>query len=1499
MKLSSNPNNETKTMKRISFYLVSMLVAALVAVGCTTDPTTDNPIDQATSAEKEFMTVAAELECDEQTESEESRTTLVDNNGGKVIWSEGDTIAAISADGTITECAILTIDGSVAEFSVPTDTQYAVYPYGSDITYDSDTKSIAYTLPSDYEVDGTNKVFGDKQNVMCAHLLENRLAFKNLCGYIQLQLKGSGNVKHIALRNNSANYKTDALSGLGTIALTDAENPTFTPGTNHGSTWNHAYIKPSNVPLNSAEATSFYLIVPPRSYENMAICVQTDKGSYSLCSKSIIEVNRSMIRPIQAIDIDNLKPSTSTDLSEGGVANCYIVPQGSEAKYYSFATRKINSSENIANVAYAHIIWSESAGIIDHVCYDAASERVSFKYCGGNIEGNVMISLFNSSNTSIWTYHIWCTDKPRLLAVRGGNGTTTHGILDRDLGATHALTSVAEVEGLTSSDASAALGLYYQYGRPAPFPRAKSIEVTKDDAAFGSNTAAEVIYGFKKYDQHLSWSNALNAYATNLTFPKAFYMVGYSSKLANESTYEKSNKTQYTWYGKRVYHPYDESDKLWFSENTDVVSKKSDNDPCPAGYVVDNTDGVTDYLKAFKYTKGHKGGKNCYGYYYTCPTTNNFVWIANSGYRAGTSAALSSVGENFNHWAAHSTRGSDNNLAAVRATLGYGHNADTGNPSVSATYAQLGQGFTIRCRAIDRTKLQNATIVSTTFEGDGSASSPYLIKSGADLAKLAGLCNGSMQTTENKDFTSAHYALATNIDMAEEAFNPITPFNGSFDGRGYTISNLTITPTNSTPTGLFGLTTGATIKNVTIKSGAVYVTNTTQLYTGGLVGKAIETTIDNCSFEGAVSSVCSAQHNCDGVSGNSSSVTGGLVGFAKNCTISNSSVTASIYSRGQFTAGIVGSIEGGSITKSAFSRGSLLESTMNHVGGIAGCMTFDAVISECTVDAPVVCGYAVNGGVVGRMQSGKVSRCLVSSNAVVVGCKDNATGASYDGTGGIVGKIESLGSKGTMAIVERCACYADVSANIVVGGIVGHLKGDSNTTIAEEVKECLFKGRLTVAYKNSSNYGVGGGIIGCCNMSASEGGATKVTDCAALVDGITFNSAATKAGYGGVVGYSKTTDFSRCYSNLDTATIVSEEGKCISEYTSISYYGSLYGRGNGASNGVTFTDCYYYGPRIGYEEVTATTNVESLTASQITDGTLLGKLNSANGNWKADSNGYPLPSDVPADTNPTSTVTKSRVSIIGDSISTFKGWGPNGYRYYYPISSNPTVISAAQTYWHKLIYKYMSNATLEKNIAWTGSIVARSTDASYLSSDHGAGHCFVERLRDDGVGNPDVILLHGGTNDVGNRGKSIAVHPNYPIYGASNYSTTMSPTDEEMAAVFATAATATSWDEVLKLNDTSFVEAYVKLLTMMHCKHPNAKVVMIIGDWIHEGTRQAIHKIADHYGAKWGYKCVDLQDISPYGTSKVIPKESGCHPNEAGFEVMADYIYQQVGSYID
>ncbi len=1473
-------------MKKLYFYLVSMLVAAVVAVGCTEDITKDEVYDGPIGeVVKEMMTVTASLECDEPAEGEESRTTLTDNNGGKIVWSEGDAIGAISADGTITECAVTAIDGSNATFSVPADTKYAIYPYASGSTFDTEKNTLDYTMPHTRTVDGSKKVFGNKENVMCAHLVNKNLSFKNLCGYIEVKLKGTGTVKHVALRNNSG--KWDALSGLGTINFSDANEPKVTTGTDHGSTFNFAYATCSNVELSTAEATSFYFIVPPRTYENMAICVQTDKGSYAIQSKNAITVNRSMIRPISAINIDNLKPATATNLAEGGVANCYVVPQGGEAKYYSFPARKINGTANLENVAYAHISWSESPTLVTNVCYDAASGKVSFKYEGNNAEGNAHIALLDASHNILWSYHIWCTDQPQKLIITTAN--MNHAILDRNLGATYTPKTVTEAKNISANEAVESMGLYYQYGRYSPFPRAASATTRADSKAFVGNTRVAVQYAFARYNQFLSCSNAVYAYNNALKYPKMFYYIGYSSAAASESTYNKTGSNA-IWYGKSVYNPFTYSDKLWHSENAHVVSKKSDNDPCPAGYCVEDQVSAEAYLVGNALTAAT--GK--FGAYREDATTKALIWLPYQGFRTYNTALVNYIGYNgtsignYNLWAAY-TEAPANNLNCVRIS-------GTTSPSLDAAYTQASMGAGIRCRAIDRSDLQGITPVSG-FEGQGTEASPYLIKSADDLVKLSNLCNGSAVASGPTDFKSAHYAMTTTINMSGKTFKPINNFSGVFDGKTYTISNLVVTPVSGQPNGMFGTIENATVKNLTLEQSSLNVT-TNDLCAGGFAGKATNSTFDNCTFNGIVMSACSASFVSVSGTNGASAVVGGIVAYAINTNITNCNISGQVRaSKGQFVGGMAGHIEGGKIDKCNAVRSAYIYAKSNHAGGIVARMTKDAEVTNCTVDTPVYCSYAINGGIVGRMQSGLVSNCLVTSNSEIVGHQDE-TGTSYVGTGGIVGTVQTANNQGTSAVVTNCACYANVIANVYIGGIVGEVSPTvAGTTI--EINNCLFQGSLETrsstynATNKTYDWGVSGGVVGCIG-NGTPSGTASVSHCTALVNGIRFNTKAQYAGYGGVAGYVKKSTFNNCYSNLNVANIKDQNGTKIT----LANHGSLYGVGWWGANygNPSFSNCYYLsGSKIGRDSGTpALTNVAALTDADMTNGTLLNKLKSVGGLWVANAEGYPVPSGVPANTGTTSTPAKTRVSVIGDSISTFEGWMPSGYVKYYP---NKTVTNASQTYWYKLIYNKMSNATLEKNIAWSGTVVARSTDADYLASDHGAGHCFVERFRDDGMGNPDVILLHGGTNDCSNRGKSIALYPGYPTYGGSGYDKTACPTKDVIQSKCASAAALTTRDQILALNDTTFVEAYIKLLCLMHQKYPQAKVVMIIGDKIHAGTRLAIQYIANYYASTWGYRCVNLQDAE-CGTISKLPDDS-THPDEAGFETMANYIYTKVGSYID
>lgn len=282
-----------------------------------------------------------------------------------------------------------------------------------------------------------------------------------------------------------------------------------------------------------------------------------------------------------------------------------------------------------------------------------------------------------------------------------------------------------------------------------------------------------------------------------------------------------------------------------------------------------------------------------------------------------------------------------------------------------------------------------------------------------------------------------------------------------------------------------------------------------------------------------------------------------------------------------------------------------------------------------------------------------------------------------------------------------------------------------------------------------------------------------------------------------------------------------------------------------------------------------------------------------------------------------------RVSLVGDSISTYEGYIPSdfnamhseGNASYYP-NSGLSVSDVSQTYWHKLIYDKIQNATLDMNNSFRGTMVTRRLEKNYLDCDYCA------RVAKWGLGTPDVILIHGGTNDSSKHSASYVNRPGTyradmflsdaflakydatggKIDGNADYANetykgmapSTLPTDEEFNKVYAAAEAADTWEEILALEDRSFIHAYVKLLNMIHFKHPQAKVVMIIGDGLTKRAQEAIIKIAGHYDAKYGYKYVNFFPLA----ANITP-DNNVHPDANAHTYMADYIYTQVGSYIE
>ena len=100
-----------------------------------------------------------------------------------------------------------------------------------------------------------------------------------------------------------------------------------------------------------------------------------------------------------------------------------------------------------------------------------------------------------------------------------------------------------------------------------------------------------------------------------------------------------------------------------------------------------------------------------------------------------------------------------------------------------------------------------------------------------------------------------------------------------------------------------------------------------------------------------------------------------------------------------------------------------------------------------------------------------------------------------------------------------------------------------------------------------------------------------------------------------------------------------------------------------------------------------------------------------------------------------------KVSVLGDSYSTFKDWVPEGYAIWYtPSRTNTDVKNVEETWWHRLIED--NGLQLELNNSWSGTTICHTgyngedcSDKSFLARSGNLGN------------NPDIIYVFGGTND--------------------------------------------------------------------------------------------------------------------------------------------------------
>lgn len=245
--------------------------------------------------------------------------------------------------------------------------------------------------------------------------------------------------------------------------------------------------------------------------------------------------------------------------------------------------------------------------------------------------------------------------------------------------------------------------------------------------------------------------------------------------------------------------------------------------------------------------------------------------------------------------------------------------------------------------------------------GDGSSDAPYLV-SDADGLDYA------------RNRLSAHYRQTADIDLS--AFADFTPigktgnrFLGSYDGGGFTISNLHIT-SSTDYRGLFGQTYGATLKNVKLVGVAM---NGGFSHAGALVGGATSgTTISGCSASGVVASTSASGSNI-----------GGLVGWLSSSEVSASSAAVDVSSSvgGTSVGGLVGQCNGGTI-KTSSSSGNV-SGVGDYVGGLAGSLNSSAKVSNCYTRGGTVTGAKATTAGFAYVSASSIANCYAANKVVV------------------------------------------------------------------------------------------------------------------------------------------------------------------------------------------------------------------------------------------------------------------------------------------------------------------------------------------------------------------------------------------------------------------------------------------------------------------------------------------------------------------------------------
>ena len=285
---------------------------------------------------------------------------------------------------------------------------------------------------------------------------------------------------------------------------------------------------------------------------------------------------------------------------------------------------------------------------------------------------------------------------------------------------------------------------------------------------------------------------------------------------------------------------------------------------------------------------------------------------------------------------------------------------------------------------------------SEEIKGDGTWSNPYQLGSVAQLKKFAeNVDNGT-------SYAGEYVVLTADIDLSgEENFNTIgtedgfSIFAGTFDGKGYSISNMKVDASSVANEGLFtAIKANAVVKNVNIVNANLKASGDYSLNIGILAGDVKKAaSVNSCHVSGTITT-----------NGDTPVTVGGVVGnMMLKSELANCSADIKIQcdiKEGQAAdiGGVAGLTKMNAKVLNSAAKGSITVSndTVANIGGIVGNAMGHTVN---VVSAVTVSSDGSSGSICGKADEfGKASKYYSTSDMKAMGNVKEAAEKDFDAT---------------------------------------------------------------------------------------------------------------------------------------------------------------------------------------------------------------------------------------------------------------------------------------------------------------------------------------------------------------------------------------------------------------------------------------------------------------------------------------------------------------------